>query len=215
MMFYGDGDQVTLDSNYIHDCSGRAPKLGDDSTTCYVQAVNNYFANMDGHAFEAYGSATALIEGNVFDAVENPFDENAQVDTCYTVSDEAAASACSSALGRECAINSLTGSGDWPALGTDDVLSTFATYADYLVDPKSADEVASYVQANAGPANLGSGSGSSSGATTTAAAVTGKPTGGYGGYGGTTMTTKTRTKTTTGGSKPTSKNDDDDEENDD
>lgn len=30
MMFYGDGDQVTLDRNYIHDCSGRAPKLGED-----------------------------------------------------------------------------------------------------------------------------------------------------------------------------------------
>lgn len=32
MMFYGDGDQVTLDRNYFHDCSGRAPKLGEDST---------------------------------------------------------------------------------------------------------------------------------------------------------------------------------------
>lgn len=31
MMFYGDGDQVTLDRNYFHDCSGRAPKLGEDS----------------------------------------------------------------------------------------------------------------------------------------------------------------------------------------
>lgn len=33
MMFYGDGDQVTLDRNYIHDCSGRAPKLGEDDTS--------------------------------------------------------------------------------------------------------------------------------------------------------------------------------------
>lgn len=56
MMFYGDGDQVTLDRNYIHDCSGRAPKLGEDGKTCYVQAVNNLFSNMEGHAFEAYVS---------------------------------------------------------------------------------------------------------------------------------------------------------------
>lgn len=201
-MFYGDGDQITLDSNYIHDCSGRAPKLGDTSTTCYVQAVNNYFANMDGHAFEAYGSATALIEGNAFDAVEHPFDDSAQVDTCYTVSDASAASACSSALGRECAINSLTGSGTWPALGDASVLSTFAEYADYLIDPKSADQVAAYVQANAGPANLGStggstptGSGSQpTGQPTTGVPVTGgpKPTGVSGEYDATTMTTKTR-----------------------
>ena len=56
MMFYGDGDRVTLDRNYIHDCSGRAPKLGEDGTTCYVHAVNNVFSNMEGHAFEAYVS---------------------------------------------------------------------------------------------------------------------------------------------------------------
>lgn len=33
MMFYGDGDQVTLDRNYFHDVSGRAPKLGEDSVS--------------------------------------------------------------------------------------------------------------------------------------------------------------------------------------
>lgn len=184
MMFYGDGDQVTLDRNYIHDCSGRAPKLSDDDTTCYVQAVNNYFSNMDGHAFEAYGSATALIEGNAFDSVTSPFDASAQVDTCYTVSDASAASACSSALGRACEVNSFASSGDWPALGDSSVLSTMATYSDYLVTPISADEVASYVQSNAGPANLASYSGStgstsggsssvSSAATTSGPKVTG------------------------------------------
>lgn len=30
-MFLGDGDQITLDRNYLHDVSGRAPKLGADS----------------------------------------------------------------------------------------------------------------------------------------------------------------------------------------
>lgn len=156
MMFYGDGDQVTLDSNYIHDCSGRAPKLSDSDTTCYVQAVNNYFENMDGHAFEAYGSATALIEGNAFDTVTYPFDESAQVDTVYTVYDSSAASACSDALGRECELNSFASSGDWAELGSSSVLDTMATYADYLVTPIAADEVAAYVTANAGPENLSS-----------------------------------------------------------
>lgn len=33
MMFYGDGDQVTIDRNYFHDVSGRAPKLGEPSVS--------------------------------------------------------------------------------------------------------------------------------------------------------------------------------------
>lgn len=207
MMFYGDGDEVTLDRNYIHDCSGRAPKLGDTDTTCYVQAVNNYFSNMDGHAFEAYGSATAIIEGNAFDSVTNPFDTSAQVDTCYTVSDASAASACSSALGRSCEVNSFASSGDWPALGDSSVLSTMASYSENLVTPISADQVASYVQANAGPANLGSysgstGEGSGSGSATTPVTSSGpKATGNVGATGNanvaarpTTMSTSTRTR---------------------
>ncbi|KAJ4390971.1 hypothetical protein N0V93_004570 [Gnomoniopsis smithogilvyi] len=207
MMFYGDGDQVTLDSNYIHDCSGRAPKLGDTDTICYVQAVNNYFSNMEGHAFEAYGTATALIEGNVFDSVTYPFDTSAQVDTCYTVSDASAASACSEWLGRECEVNSLSSSGDWPALGDSSVLDTLASYSENLVTPISADQVASYVQANAGPANLDSYSGStdegsSSGSATTAVTSSGpKATGNVGASGNaqvamnpTTLSTSTKTR---------------------
>lgn len=154
MMFYGDGDQITLDSNYLHDCSGRAPKLSDSDTTCYVQAVNNYFSNMAGHAFEAYGSATAIIEGNAFDNVDSPFSKDAQVDTVYSVSDASAASACEDALGRACELNSFADSGDWPALGESSTLSTLATYSEYLVTPIAASKVAAHVQANAGPANL-------------------------------------------------------------
>lgn len=187
MMFYGDGDQVTLDRNYIHDCSGRAPKLGEDGKTCYVQAVNNVFSNMEGHAFEAYGSATALIEGNAFESVSQPFDKNAQVDTAYTVADASAASACSSTLGRACLQNTLTSSGDWPSLGSTSALSALAKYKDNLVTPISVKEAQAYVLANAGPENLSSYTGSDSGSSTsgsaTGAATTGasQPTASAGG----------------------------------
>ncbi|KAJ0109798.1 hypothetical protein N8I77_011179 [Diaporthe amygdali] len=178
MMFYGDGDQVTLDRNYIHDCSGRAPKLGEDGKTCYVQAVNNLFSNMEGHAFEAYGSATALIEGNAFESVSQPFDTNAQVDTCYTVADASAASACSSSLGRACLQNTLTSSGDWPSLGSTSALSALAKYKDSLITPIAVSEAQAYVLANAGPENLASYSGSDSGSSSTGGSATGAATSG-------------------------------------
>lgn len=42
MMFLGDGDQVTLDRNYFHDVSGRAPKLGQDGVTgTYVRVAQS------------------------------------------------------------------------------------------------------------------------------------------------------------------------------
>jgi pectin lyase len=160
MMFYGDGDQVTLDKNYFHDVAGRAPKLGEDGTTGTFQAVNNYFSNMKGHAFDAYQGASALIEGNVFEAVAQPnTDKAASSSTLYTVPDESAAGACSSSLGRACAVNAVdSSSGKLAALKADSVLSTFAKVKDVLVEPLAASEVATHVKANAGPAGLGSSS---------------------------------------------------------
>jgi hypothetical protein len=155
MMFYGDGDQVTLDKNYFHDVSGRAPKLGQDGVSGTFQASNNYFSNMQGHAFDAYSGATALIEGNVFESVKQPTtNEAAGTSTLYTVPDEAAASACESSLGRACALNSVdSSSGELAAIKGG--LSTLAGVKDSLVTPVEASEVASYVKANAGPTNLG------------------------------------------------------------
>ncbi|KAL1612880.1 hypothetical protein SLS60_001110 [Paraconiothyrium brasiliense] len=160
MMFYGPGDQVTLDKNYYHDVSGRAPKLGQDGTTGTFQAVNNYFSNMKGHAFDAYEGASALIEGNVFESVSQPnTDKAASSSTLYTVPDSSAASACSSSLGRACEVNSVdSSSGELAALKADSVLSTLSKVKDSLVEPLAASEVAAHVKANAGPAGLSSAS---------------------------------------------------------
>ncbi|KAJ4358345.1 uncharacterized protein N0V89_002927 [Didymosphaeria variabile] len=160
MMFYGDGDQVTLDKNYYHDVSGRAPKLGEDGSTGTFQAVNNYFSNMKGHAFDTYDSASALIEGNVFESVSQPnTDKAASSSVLYTVPDSSAASACSSSLGRACEVNSVdSSSGELVALKADSVLSTLAKVKDSLVKPLAASDVAAHVKANAGPAGLASAS---------------------------------------------------------
>lgn len=112
---------------------------------------------MKGHAFDAYGAATALIEGNVFEAVDTPItDQGASIDTIYNVVDSSAASACSSYLGRSCVLNSFSSSGDWPALSSTSAFDALGKVTDYLVDPIDASEVKSYVTANAGPANLAS-----------------------------------------------------------
>lgn len=148
---------------------------------------------MLGHAFDAYGGATALIEGNVFESVDQPItDEGAAIETIYNVADASAASACSSHLGRECVVNSLASSGDWPALSSASALTALGAAADYLIAPVAATEVKAYVTANAGPANLASYTGysssSGSSANSTLASRTHHPKNGTETTGGSTAT---------------------------
>ncbi|KAJ0153905.1 putative pectin lyase A, partial [Colletotrichum tanaceti] len=64
--FAGSNDQITFKNNYIHHFSGRAPKVSGDS---FVHAVNNYWAQSSGRAFEVDKGGYVLAEGNVFDNV--------------------------------------------------------------------------------------------------------------------------------------------------
>ncbi|CRK04128.1 hypothetical protein BN1723_017133, partial [Verticillium longisporum] len=154
MMFYGKGDRVTLDRNFYHDVSGRAPKLGRDGTTGTFQATNNYFKNMQGHAFDIYSGATALIEGNVFETVKTPFTSSSNKGTVYNVPDSAAASACSSFLGRACEVNKASGSGALLSLKTTSALSTLAKSKSFLVKPVAASQVSSIISSSVGPTRL-------------------------------------------------------------
>ncbi|PNP77047.1 hypothetical protein FNYG_09660 [Fusarium nygamai] len=163
MMFYGEGDQVTLDRNHFHDVAGRAPKLGEPGTNGYFHATNNYFQNMKGHAFDAYQGANAIIEGNVFDGVDTPITKEAASVSTLFVADESAASACQSALGRACEPNSATSSGDLPSLKGESGLNAVAKNKDNIITPVSASEVTALVLGSVGPANVGSGSNSGSG----------------------------------------------------
>ncbi|EMT67503.1 hypothetical protein ACKRZS_006183 [Fusarium odoratissimum] len=163
MMFYGEGDQVTLDRNHFHDVAGRAPKLGEPGTNGYFHATNNYFQNMKGHAFDAYQGANAIIEGNVFDGVDTPITKEAASVSTLFVADESDASACQSALGRACVPNSATSSGDLPSLKGQSGLDAVAKNKDNIITPVSASEVTALVLGSVGPANVGSGSNSGSG----------------------------------------------------
>ncbi|KLP06987.1 related to bromodomain protein BDF1 [Fusarium fujikuroi] len=162
MMFYGEGDQVTLDRNHFHDVAGRAPKLGEPGTNGYFHATNNYFQNMKGHAFDAYQGANAIIEGNVFDGVDTPITKEAASVSTLFVADESGASACQSALGRACVPNSAISSGDLPSLKGESGLNAVAKNKDNIITPVSASEVTALVLGSVGPANVGSGSNSGS-----------------------------------------------------
>ncbi|KAI5361827.1 Putative pectate lyase, pectin lyase/virulence factor [Septoria linicola] len=146
LFFIGENDQITLKGNYIHHTSGRSPKVGGNTV---LHAVNNYFADNSGHAFEGEESYV-LLEGSIFDNVKEAEQDFAGSMYTPTKSD----SACQSALGRSCAANTYTSSGALE--GTDsNVLKQFdgLTIAD-------AEDDASAVPDNAGVGKLSSSSSS-------------------------------------------------------
>jgi pectin lyase len=150
MMMIGETEKFTLDKNYFHDVSGRAPKLGQDGVNSYFHAVNNYFENMKGHAFDAYTGVSALVEGNAFVAVDQPNTEHASgINTFVTKGGDA----CSSVFGRACLENSVdSASGKLSPGSSSDFIAKLGKID--VPEPMEASKVAAYVKANAGPANL-------------------------------------------------------------
>ncbi|KAI4635673.1 uncharacterized protein J4E87_000628 [Alternaria ethzedia] len=156
MMMIGKTEKFTLDKNYFHDVSGRAPKLGQDGVNSYFHAVNNYFENMKGHAFDAYDGVSALVEGNAFVAVDQPNTEHAAGVTTFV---SKGGDACSSVFGRACLENSVDSSSGELSPGSSSSFIAKLGKID-VPEPMEASKVAAYVKANAGPANLGASSSS-------------------------------------------------------
>jgi pectate lyase len=153
MMFVANGDQITLDKNYFHDVSGRAPKFDGQGTT--MHATNNLWANVKGHAFEANANTNSLIEGNVFENVKTTVDA-ANIPNVYTVAKGGAA--CQSALGRACVENKIDSSSGKLVGGENTAaLTALGRSKANLVAPVAVASVAASVRANAGPSKLGAG----------------------------------------------------------
>ncbi|KAM0147733.1 hypothetical protein ACHAQE_010008 [Botrytis cinerea] len=147
MMINGPGDLITLDRNYWHNLSGRAPKISGSGAV--AQITNNYMVNNAGHDFETYDGTYSLIEGNVLDSVTLPFSGTGG--NVWNVPDSTSATTCASYLGRNCALNTITNSGAWPSLKVTATLTKFKQYdASYLVTPIAPSGVKSSVLANAG-----------------------------------------------------------------
>ncbi|KAF4832643.1 putative pectin lyase F-1 [Colletotrichum siamense] len=149
-MFVADGDKVTLDRNWFHDMSGRAPKISGTGTT--VQAVNNYFSYNLGHNFDITKGTNVLLEGNVFSNAKTPIttDSSSSGANIFDVPDSGSISTCSSSLGRNCVVNSLSGSGAWPSLKSTAALSALGKSKANLVTPIQASNVKSTVTGKAG-----------------------------------------------------------------
>jgi pectin lyase len=124
-LLYGDTTQISLVNNFIHETSGRSPKIGGTADqSVVVHAANNYFYDNSGHAFDVAASGYVLAEGNYFDTVTTPNlddeDGNFFVPT--------AASDCESSLGRDCELNVLTNSGTLTGYNEDAVTSLLGSY---------------------------------------------------------------------------------------
>lgn len=161
MLFLGEADQITLQGNYIHTTSGRSPKVGGNGNIV-MHAVNNYWQDNTGHAFDISEGASVLIEANVFESVAQPITpESASHGGAIFNVPSGSEGDCSAALGRPCVANSVSSdSGDFGSYSSSSVLSSIGSSA---VEAQAADGVANAVTADAGVGRVGSSSSASGG----------------------------------------------------
>ncbi|RHZ68358.1 hypothetical protein CDV55_107559 [Aspergillus turcosus] len=110
----GSNDLVTMKSNYIYHFSGRSPKVQGNTL---LHAVNNYWYDSTGHAFEIGSGGYVLAEGNVFQnintIVESPVDGQ-----LFTSPDSTTNKVCSTYLGHVCQVNGFGSSGTFSQADT-------------------------------------------------------------------------------------------------
>ncbi|ORY15468.1 pectin lyase fold/virulence factor [Clohesyomyces aquaticus] len=143
ILFYGTSDKVTMLGNYIHNTSGRSPKVGGTGSGTLLHAVNNYWENNSGHAFDISENAKVLAEGNAFQNVKTTLLSGREA--LFSVPDTGSAEACRSALGRKCELNAFGSSGAFVGTAT----GFLGTMKDG-VSPMAASKVVASVLANAG-----------------------------------------------------------------
>lgn len=143
----GDSDLVTMKGNYIYHTSGRSPKVQGNTL---LHAVNNYWYDNSGHAFEIGSGGYVLAEGNVFQnidtVVESPIDGQ-----LFTSPDTTTNEVCSTYLGRVCQINGFGSSGTF-SQADESFLVDFE--GKNIATATAYTSVAASVEANAGQGNL-------------------------------------------------------------
>ncbi|KAK1143440.1 hypothetical protein N8T08_006768 [Aspergillus melleus] len=159
LLFVGARDYYTFSGNYLHHLSGRAPHYGtsNNDATNVFHAVNNYFEDMAGHAFDIEANTWSLIEGNVFSNVTTPMTgpSTTKSNAIFNVP-SGAESACTSFIGRPCVANSVVdGSGTLTSAKDTAALTQLVAAGDSrILTAKAVSDVAASVKANAGIAKL-------------------------------------------------------------
>lgn len=101
----GSNDMITMKGNYIHNTSGRAPKVGGNTL---LHAVNNYWYAVSGHAFDIE-PGNVVAEGNVFQNVVTPLLKN--TGNLFGSPDTNTNTQCAAYLGHNCQLNAFGSSG--------------------------------------------------------------------------------------------------------
>ncbi|KAL4773264.1 pectin lyase B [Aspergillus nidulans var. acristatus] len=110
----GSNDMVTLKGNYIYHMSGRSPKVGGNTL---LHAVNNYWYDSSGHAFEIDSGGYVLAEGNVFQNIPTVI-EGTVGGQLFTSPDSSTNAICSTYLGHTCQVNGFGSSGTFKQADT-------------------------------------------------------------------------------------------------
>ncbi|KAL3437513.1 pectin lyase A [Aspergillus tetrazonus] len=139
----GSSDMVTMKGNYIYHTSGRSPKVQGNTL---LHAVNNYWHDNSGHAFEIGEGAYVLAEGNVFQNIPTVAEDPIEGELFASPS-ESANEVCSTYLGRVCELNGFGSSGTFNQADTD-FLSKFE--GKNIASADSYSSVASSVASSAG-----------------------------------------------------------------
>ncbi|QSZ31729.1 hypothetical protein DSL72_001297 [Monilinia vaccinii-corymbosi] len=130
LYFTGSHDQITFKGNYIHNASGRGPKVGGLKSSVlpkvFFHAVNNYWSNIRGNAFQIGKGGSVLAEGNHFEYTTRPVQFDADATSHALWSSSSGAAGCQSILGRACSANMLVASGGFTGTNTG-VLTTAKT----------------------------------------------------------------------------------------
>lgn len=133
---------VTFKNNYIYHTSGRSPKVSGNTV---LHAVNNYWYDNSGHAFEIDNGGMVVAEGNVFQNVNAPV-EDGYSGQLFSSPSAGANAVCESYLGHVCETNGFGSSGSFE--GSDSsFLSNFGGKNVATAEPYS---VAKDVQTSAG-----------------------------------------------------------------
>ncbi|KAG7400159.1 hypothetical protein PHYBOEH_006867 [Phytophthora boehmeriae] len=135
MLFYGTETQVSLVNNYIHQTSGRSPKVGGNTV---LHAANNYFYNNSGHNFAPTEESYTVAEGNYMDTCTAPVLLDSDATGAILVPSSSTQSYCESALSRDCIENTVVNSDGELTGQSDESAATAAKSVASAYDPSAA-----------------------------------------------------------------------------